>query len=120
MPAVRDDTERLERLLVAWGQWIGSGGRGDGFPKKNVLHESWLPPARGSVPMMAVGVAGRQAELALHEAIDRLSVRLKNTLVVVYVLKLSAAEQALRLECAEATVRERVRDAKRRLLSDLV
>lgn len=108
------DVDVLHGRLQAWATWLTGGGSGAGFPTKSVLHSSWLPPTPGQTPTMATssGDGGRR-EKALHHIISTaLSVRLQNTLVVVYVMRASPAEQALRLECQESTVRARVREAK--------
>jgi DNA-directed RNA polymerase specialized sigma24 family protein len=81
----------------------------------NVLHKSWLPPAPGRAPSMRVASGSDVLHRLLHARIALLSLRLQNTLVLVYVMRLPAAEQANRLGCAEATVRGRVLEAKRLL-----
>lgn len=114
MPDAVMDVDVLHGRLQAWATWLTAGGRGEGYPTKSVLHSSWLPPAPGMTPTMrtSVGDGGRR-ERALHQVISQaLSVRLQNTLVVVYVMRASAAEQATLLDCQESTVRARVREAK--------
>jgi len=100
--------------LQAWAAWLTSSGSAAGFPTKSVLHESWLPPTPGQTPTMTTGSggAGRQ-ERALHMLIERFSVRLQNTLVVVYVMRAKPVEQARLLECQESTVRARLAEARR-------
>lgn len=104
----------IERRLQEWAHWIG-GGTSVGYPVTNVLHQSWLPPSPGQLPTMQTGGRSSSRERALHAAILVLSVRLQNTLAVVYVYRLTAAEQAMRLGCAVSTVRARVQEAKRLL-----
>lgn len=104
----------IERRLQAWGAWLAEGGCGDGYPSKSVLHESWLPPAAGSVPSIKVG-RGDAAERAVHAAVRLMSVRMANTLVVTYVYRQAGQARALRLECQESTARARVQQAKRLL-----
>jgi DNA-directed RNA polymerase specialized sigma24 family protein len=111
--------DAMERRLREWGSWLANGTRTGGFPTKNVLHESWMPPAPGSRPTLAVGGRDDGSERELHGLIGQLSIRAANTLIVVYVLKLRAAEQAIRLECRESTIRARVLQAKRRLLRQI-
>lgn len=104
----------MQGRLVAWAAWLTSGGSGEGYPTKSVLHSSWLPPTPGQTPTMAssTGSTGRR-ERALHQMISaELSVRLQNTLVVVYVMRASPAEQVVLLECQASTVRARVSEAK--------
>jgi DNA-directed RNA polymerase specialized sigma24 family protein len=108
------EVDVLHGRLQAWANWLTAGGSGEGYPTKSVLHSSWLPPAPGMTATMrtSVGDGGRR-ERALHQAISQvLSVRLQNTLVVVYVMPASAAEQATLLDCQASTVRARVREAK--------
>lgn len=104
----------LQSRLQAWAAWLTSGGSAHGYPTKNVLHSSWLPPAPGSTPDMAQRVAGASAmEQRLHHIISTaLSVRAQNTLVVVYVMRAPPAECVQLLGCEAATVRARVREAK--------
>ena len=84
----------------------------------SVLHESWMPPAPGRLPTMAAGGRSTARDRALDAAIRALSIRLQNTLVVCYLMKLPSAERAMRLQCGESTVRARVLEAKR-LLSQM-
>lgn len=104
----------IERRLQEWAHWL-SGGRSAGYPVTNVLHQSWLPPSPGQLPTMQTGGRNTSRERALHAAILALSMRLQNTLAVVYVYRLTATEQAMRLGCAASTVRARVLEAKRLL-----
>lgn len=104
----------MERRLQEWAHWI-TGGTAIGYPVTNVLHQSWLPPSPGQLPTMQTGGRSSRRERAMHEAIKALSVRLQNTLAVVYLYRLTATEQSLRLDCAPATVRARVLEAKRLL-----
>jgi DNA-directed RNA polymerase specialized sigma24 family protein len=108
------DVDVVEGRLQAWATWLTAGGCGDGYPTKSVLHSSWLPPTPGQTPTMTTSTGdGGWRERALHQIISTaLSVRLQNTLVVVYVMRASAAEQAVLLDCQESTVRARVREAK--------
>jgi len=108
------DVDVLHRRLQAWATWLTAGGNADGYPTKSVLHSSWMPPAPGMSPVMATTAAhGNRQERQLHGLISNaLCVRLQNTLVVVYVMRASAAEQARLLDCQQSTVRARVREAK--------
>lgn len=108
------DVDLLEARLREWAGWL-AGGSSVGYPVTNVLHQSWLPPAPGQLPTIQTGGRSTRRERALHECIKALSVRLQNTLAVVYCYRLSVAEQALRLGCGESTVRARVLEAKRLL-----
>lgn len=90
-------------------------GAGGGYSGVNVLHPNWSPPTR-NVRHVPRATGHRQADVArTHRAVSRLGMRLRNTVVVVYCRKLSAAEAAVRLECTERTVRERIARAHREL-----
>lgn len=103
----------MERRLLAWAAWLTGGRCGAGYPTKNVLHQSWLPPAAGQVPSMAsVQAQPTVQERQVHAAVQRMSVRLQNTLVSVYLMRASPTEQARMLDCQASTVRARVCEAK--------
>ena len=110
-------SERMDRLLREWASWLRNGKQtGGGWPTKNILHESWLPPAPGSrVDTRTVAVSSDARERAMHAAIGELSVRQANTVVLVYLMRTSVADAALQLACGEGTVRGRIMDAKRKL-----
>lgn len=109
------EVDVLQQRLLAWAAWLTGGKGAAGYPTKSVLHNSWLPPAPGSTPTMASAPAsGGSRERQLHAIISQvLSVRLQNTLVVVYLMRAPAAEQVLLLDCQPSTVRARVGEAKR-------
>jgi hypothetical protein len=102
----------MQTRLQAWAAWLTGGSNGAGYPTKSVLHESWLPPTAGQTPNIAVGGCSTRQERELHAIIKGLSVRLQNTLVVVYVLRASTKEQTERLKCQPSTVRARLAEAK--------
>lgn len=108
------EADVMEARLREWASWLACGTSA-GFPVTNVLHQSWLPPSPGQLPTMQTGGRSTRRERATHAAVLSLSRRLQNTLFVVYVQRVSADEQALRLECATSTVRARVVEAKRLL-----
>jgi DNA-directed RNA polymerase specialized sigma24 family protein len=101
--------EEMHRRLTEWAQWRKVGD-GSGFPTMSVLHEDWSPPSPGLTPTMKVAAAS-SARLT-HRAVQTLSARLRNTVAIHYLTNLPIAEQALRLECAERTVYERVEQAQ--------
>ena len=106
----------LEALLLEWAQWLNVGD-GSGYSTMSVLHQDWSPPTPGITPTLKTSPASRVREL--HRCIGMLSIRLANTMVVVYCQQLPPVEQARRLHCSESTVRSRVIHAKRRLLAQL-
>lgn len=111
----RDQRDVMEDRLREWAAWLTSGGSGDGYASMSVIHPDWMPPSPGTTPTLKLGKASAQRERALHEAVQQLSRRLQATLLVHYCKRLDVAEQAAMLECAEATVHQRVREAKRQL-----
>lgn len=103
----------IEARLQAWAAWRRGGGSADGYPRKSVLHPSWSPPAPGQLPSMPMPRRECVVEGLMDEAVRSLSGRLQDTVTAVYVMRSSVAEQVRLLECQEATVRFRVREAKR-------
>jgi len=103
----------LEQRLLAWGAWLSGGGRGDGYPAMSVLHVNWMPPAPGQTPTLKTSARDDARERALHQIIGGLPQRLSDTLVTVYVHKVSAAERSQRLGCQESTVYSRLEEARR-------
>lgn len=108
---------RMEERLLRWAAAV-TVGDGSGYPVMSVLHSEWQPPSPGVTPTLKVSPHNDARET--HRAIGRLSLRLSNTLVVHYVLKLTVADQAERLQCAECTVHQRVEVAHRLLAGLLV
>jgi DNA-directed RNA polymerase specialized sigma24 family protein len=72
----------------------------------SVIHREWTPPSPGTTPTLKV--SGSSDVRQTHRALEQLSVRLRNTVVVHYCHRVPLAEQARRLECAESTVQQRV------------
>lgn len=104
----------IEHRLLEWAAWVTVKG-GNGYPVTNVLHQSWMPPAPGTTPTLKALAGNDRRCRQTHSAIGKLSVRLANTVVVHYCLCLRGQAAALRLQCAESTVRHRVREAHRRI-----
>ena len=107
--------DMIERRLQQWAAWVGCGKAAVGFPVTNVLHKSWSPPTTGSRPTPRVIGCSDRLERATHRAVELLPIRLRNTVVVVYVQKLDVTERSLRLNCQASTVRARISAAKVRL-----
>lgn len=107
----------VHHRLQAWAAWLTGGAAGLGYPTKSVLHHSWMPPAPGQAPTMrtAAGDGGAALARSLHRDILSLSLRLQNTLVVVYLMRAKPAEQVRLLECQASTVRARLTEARRLL-----
>ena len=108
-------TDKIERRLQHWAAWLGCGKTGEGYPVTNVLHPAWMPPASGSRPALKVSSHSDRLERDTHRAVEMLPIRLRNTVVVVYVQKLNMIERMLRLDCQASTVRARIALAKDRL-----
>lgn len=102
----------IEARLVRWANAV-TVGDGSGFPTMSVLHPEWQPPSPGVTPTLKTSAHSDVMET--HRALQRLSLRLQNTVAVHYCMRLSVAEQAERLDCAEATVYGRVDRAHREL-----
>lgn len=103
----------IEARLQRWAAAVTLGD-GSGYPATCVLHPEWQPPAPGQTPTLKTAPASDVR--ATHRALEKLSMRLRNTVVVHYCLRVSLAEQALRLECAEGTVHGRIEQAHRELM----
>jgi DNA-directed RNA polymerase specialized sigma24 family protein len=106
----RDD--RIEARLRRWAE-ASTVGDGSGYPVMSTIHADWTPPSPGITPTLKVAPASDVGET--HRAIARLSMRLRDTVVIHYVQRPSLPEQALRLRCSEATVYTRVEEAHRQL-----
>ena len=102
----------IEARLQRWAQYV-TVGDGSGYATTNTLHESWSPPTAGMRPALKSAPATDVRQT--HRAIGQLSMRLRNTLVVHYCLRLPVFDQAARLQCSRSTVHERVADAHGRL-----
>lgn len=105
--------DAVERRLLAWGAWV-AGGHQVGYPMTSVLHENWMPPAPGQLPTMQAARSTAQ-ERQMHGLVEKLSLKLRNTLVVVYVLRLPLGQREQRLQCEAGTVRVRITQAKAQL-----
>ncbi len=104
--------ELIEARLRTWAQWVKTGD-GSGYPTKCTLHPEWSPPAPGTTPTMKTGAPSDARQT--HRAIDTLSLRLKNTVVLHYVHNLQAAEIAVQLQCEPGTIYPRIYRAHRLL-----
>ena len=107
---------KIDARLMRWAQAV-TVGDGSGYPIKCVLHEDWSPPGGGITPTMKVAPASDVRET--HRAISALSLRLRNTVAVHYVIKGAVADQALMLDCAVDTVHARVEEAHRQIAKAL-
>lgn len=114
-------TARIDDLvdarLLRWAEWLASGD-GSGYARVNVLSAQWMPPTPGMTPVLKVRRGGSEAAQT-HAAVARLSLRLRNSVVLHYVLRARAAEHAERAGCACSTVAARLAEARRQLWAEL-
>lgn len=109
----------IDDMLRRWAAAVAGDGDGSGYPTMSVLHVDWSPPTPGQTPTMKTVKRGADVERT-HAAVARLSMRSRNTVVVVYCCgPLSVVEQAARLECQVKTLEKRV-DAIHRELAALL
>ena len=114
--------EAIERRLHDWAAWFNSGGCvvDGGWPVKNILHPSWLPPGGGSSTPVAAVARSDLLERATHKAIGTLSDKLIATVVVHYCRRMTLEQQAQALGCRPAAVGVRVERAHEQLAQVLM
>lgn len=88
----------VDRALREWAQHVIAGD-GSGYPMKSTLHPQWSIPRAGSTPTLKAACPSTARQT--HRAIATLSMRLRNTLIVHYVLSLPTVEQCERLSQIE-------------------
>lgn len=112
---------RIEQRLSEWGAWFSAGGcGGDGFPGKNILHPSWLPPVGGTPhTLTAVHASSDRRERETHDAIGALSDKLIVVIVGRYSKRMTAAQQAIALRVSSSAIEARLDRARQRLVSML-
>jgi len=81
----------------------------------SVIHPNWTPPSQGMSARMPMPARSTLAEQAMDAAIRDLSVKLRDSLYVVYVKRASVLQRSEMLQCKPGTVDARVREAKRQL-----
>lgn len=97
----------IEARLRRWAEAVTTGD-GSGYPVTNVLHENWSPPSPGLTPTLKV--SAHSDVRTTHAMLARLSVRLRNTVVVHYVIHPAIETQCLILGCAASTLHKRIED----------
>ena len=104
-----DDDDQFKRTMAAWGAWFNDGGSAEGFPRKSVIHPTWMPPSSGGrLPAMAVAVRSDQRERMVHQAIGRLSDKLIVVMVGKWARRMTSAQMALELCVTSSAVDGRV------------
>lgn len=127
-PEQRDHYERLELRAIdgelnRWGKWVEEHSDFDGFPRSNIL-ESYIGGDGG-------GTAGHRilcdemplGVWATHQRVLLLPPELQDAVSAYYVVRMkpdgtlwTMAEKCLRLAVSERTLRDRLGQAKRRIL----
>lgn len=107
---------RIEARLQRWAAWV-SVGDGSGYPVMSVLHPAWQPPSPGVTPTMKTTAASDAP--ATHRIIGRMHHKLRDSLVLHYVIKVSRAEHARRIGRTEVAVDARINRAHQALQSEL-
>lgn len=109
-------TEQVDRRLREWAAWFNDGGcTVGGWPVKNILHPSWLPPSAGSMVVLQVQAGSDARERQVHMAIGMLSDKLIAAVVVRYCKQWSAAAQAQELGCGASALQARIARAQARI-----
>ena len=106
----------IEARLQRWAQALTCGD-GNGYPAMSVIHIDWMPPSPGTTPTMKT--ASVSDVRSTHAAVQRLSPKMRATIVAVYLLHMSASDAGLVLECQADTVLDRIERAHR-VLRDLI
>ncbi len=103
----------VEARLVEWAAWFNAGGCSAGaWPKKNILHPSWMPPCGGWSAAVVSGARPSTRERQVHAAIGKLTDKLIVCIVLRYCKRMTAAEQAKHLQCTEPAIEGRLKRAR--------
>lgn len=102
------NNDAIDARLWRWAEWLKAGD-GSGYPVRNILHPSWMPPAgrSGGAPAVPTPTDAKQTHRLLHDR-EIVSDTQRATVSAVYLLRMSAAEAAAVLHCAPSTVRDRI------------
>lgn len=109
----------LDARLYEWGAWFNRSGVCSGWPRKNILHPSWLPPDGGGAVVVAQQTTSDAREREVHEAISAMSDRLLVVVVGKYARRMSSARMALELCVTSAAIDGRLRRAREALAQAL-
>jgi hypothetical protein len=103
----------VEARLVEWAAWFNAGGCSDGaWPKKNILHPSWMPPCGGWSATVVSGARPSARERQVHAAIGLLTDKLIVCIVLRYAKRMTAPQQAATLGCTEQAIDTRLKRAR--------
>lgn len=108
----------IDGRLQRWAQYVTTGD-GNGYAAINPLSSDWSPPSPGTMPTLKTSTSSHEVR-ETHRALKQLSdeqgnLRLVNTIVTHYCLRLSTADQARQLGCEVRTIELRIERAHRRL-----
>lgn len=113
--------DRLRQRLSEWGAWFNAGGgNAVGFPRKNILHPTWMPPAGGRLPEMMVETGSSARERQVHQAVGMLSDKLIVAIVGKYAKRMTSAHMALELCCTSSAIDGRISRAHDQLRASLL
>lgn len=99
----------IDARLRRWAEWL-SGGDGSGYPARNILDPSWMPPdgqPRGSIMHSAPPTDAGETH-AIIMADGYLSDTRRATLSAVYLLRMTHTQAAVVLDCSPRTVADRI------------
>ena len=105
--------EKTHERMLAWAWWRKAGPQADGHPSTNILHPSWMPPAKGRTPSMRTAPRGDdRQQREVERAVAMLSRRLHDAIVEHYLHGGQVQAQAQRLGCAVSTLHARLQMAR--------
>jgi DNA-directed RNA polymerase specialized sigma24 family protein len=106
----------MEQVLQGWGAWVDSGGRTGNYPRTSPLHPTWMPPSASAE--RETPRAGRNFS-DVHAQIAELPPKLRDSLLLHYVLKLPPKTHGERVGCTPSAVSARILRAHRALAAAL-
>lgn len=102
----------VEARLQRWAEAC-TVGDGSGYATMSVLHPNWSPPSGGQAPSLKVARATDALETA--RAVDQLSLKLHQAVIVHYCKRGPIWQQCDELDCSERTLHDRIAAAHVRL-----
>jgi DNA-directed RNA polymerase specialized sigma24 family protein len=98
----------VEARLQRWAEAC-TVGDGSGYATLSVLHPNWSPPGGGQSPTMKVARASDVVDTM--RAVDQLSLKLHQAVVVHYCKRGSIERQCDELDCSKTTLFARIEAA---------